>query len=213
MVVEEMQNRGETEEEINKVTEGNQRGTDKSLYALSRVLGIPIRLVHMRPMPGQEVIEIVGEGEYEETVTIVVRPSHFNGTRRKTVHKGQKHRTDTEWDTDESDFEEDDVEEDQPDEDGDPSTPVASTSMKEAAVVDVLRDWVTSTGTKRAYEYGSLRRARWIIRYNEQKVGAVAPAQFTVCELGRRLMTTSDSSRLAQTKETASGAVHSGMEG
>ena len=154
------------------------------------------------------MIEIVSECEYEEKVTIVVRPSHFNGTRRRTMHKGQKRQADIEWDNDESDSEEGVEKEDQPDEDSDPGTPVTSPPLRGAAVMDVLRDWVTSKGTKRAYEHGSLRRARWVIGYNEQKMRADASAQFTVCELGRRLLTVSDSSRLAQTRETDSEVVH-----
>jgi hypothetical protein len=158
MAVEDMITRGEGDSEITTVTEGSLRGTDKSVYALSRVLGVPIRMINMRPMLSQDVVEVVGEGPYEETVTIVVRPSHFNGTRRKreaTDIKGEQQQPES---TDEDKWK--DSEEDEPDIEKEPCTPVTSTSQKGASVIDTMRSWLTSTGTKRAYEFGALKGAR-----------------------------------------------------
>ena len=128
MAVEDMVTGGEDDSEIATVTEGSLRGTDKSIYALSRVLGVPIRMVNMRPMPNQDVVEVVGEGSYEETVTIVMRPSHFNGTRRKQDVASAKGEKQLHEPTDEDEWT--DSEEDEPDVEEEPRTPVTSTSRK-----------------------------------------------------------------------------------
>ena len=72
-----------------------------------------------------------------------------------------------------------------------------------------MKGWLTSTGTKRAYEFGTLKSARWVIGFDELKVNAWAAAQFTVNEMTRRMRTASSSRKLAEIADTG----HDEMEG
>ena len=84
-----------------------------------------------------------------------------------------------------------------------------STSQKGASIIDTMRSWLTSTGTKRAYAFGAMKGVRWNVGFNAQKVGAWAAAQFTVNEMTRRLRTASCSEKLTTIADTS----HNEMEG